>query len=395
MEFQLDDTQRLLVANVRRFVREEIVPLEAVLDPDGFELPTEHRERLIGMTKSMGLYNMAVPVEFGGGGIDVTTQALLHEEMSQHRAGLYATCYGVFGGAGMAQLFDAPDEIKEKYLYPTLRGEKHGFFGLSEPSGGSDPARAIQTKAVKDGDDWVLNGSKLWISGADSADYGLVFARTDAAAGRAGITAFLVDTDTPGFQVRRVVHVLRSSHYPTELTLDNVRVPASHVVGTVGGGFALANDRLTRNRIPYSAECVGVAVAAQRLAVEYSKHRVTFGEPLASRQAIQWMLVDNEIDIRTSRWLTLSAAQRADGGKPFRFETAMAKVTSTEAVGRVIDRSIQIHGGLGVSKDLPLERWYREARIRRIGEGPSEVQRVIMARDLLSGDATSEISIGG
>ncbi|MCC6269090.1 MAG: cyclohexanecarboxyl-CoA dehydrogenase, partial [Dehalococcoidia bacterium] len=160
-------------------------------------------------------------------------------------------------------------------------------------------------------------------------------------------------------------------------------------------GFALANDRLTRNRIPYSAECVGVAVAAQRLAVEYSKHRVTFGEPLASRQSIQWMLVDNEIDIRTSRWLTLAAAQRADTGKPFRFETAMAKVTATEAVGRVVDRAIQIHGGLGVSKDLPLERWYREARIRRIGEGPSEVQRVIMARDLLSGDAASELLIGG
>jgi len=395
VELQLNDAQRLLVANVRRFVREEIVPLEADLDPDGFELPAEHRQRLIKMTTEMGLHNMSVPTEFGGGGIDVTTQALLHEEMSQHRAGLYATCYGVFGGAGMAQLFDASEPIKEKYLYPTLRGEKHGFFGLSEPSGGSDPARAIQTKAVKDGDDWLLNGSKLWISGADSADYGLVFARTDASAGRAGITAFLVDTDAPGFEVRRVVHVLRSSHYPTELTFDNVRVPNTHVVGDVGGGFALANDRLTRNRIPYSAECVGVAVAAQRLAVEYSKHRVTFGEPLASRQSIQWMLVDNEIDIRTSRWLTLAAAQKADSGKPFRFETAMAKVTATEAVGRVVDRAIQIHGGLGVSKDLPLERWYREARIRRIGEGPSEVQRVIMARDLLSGDAASELSIGG
>ncbi len=395
MELQLNEAQRLLVGNVRRFVREEIVPLEADLDPDAFELPAEHRQRLVKMTKDMGLHNMSVPTEFGGGGIDTTTQAVLHEEMSQHRAGLYATCYGVFGGAGMAQLFDASEPIKEKYLYPTLRGEKHGFFGLSEPSGGSDPARAIQTKAVKDGDDWLLNGSKLWISGADSADYGLVFARTDAAAGRAGITAFLVDTDAPGFQVRRVVHVLRSSHYPTELTFDNVRVPSTHVVGDVGGGFALANDRLTRNRIPYSAECVGVAVAAQRLAVEYSKHRVTFGEPLASRQSIQWMLVDNEIDIRTSRWLTLAAAQRADTGKPFRFETAMAKVTATEAVGRVVDRAIQIHGGLGVSKDLPLERWYREARIRRIGEGPSEVQRVIMARDLLSGDAASELSIGG
>jgi len=395
MELQLNEAQRLLVGNVRRFVREEIVPLEADLDPDAFELPAEHRQRLIKMTKEMGLHNMSVPTEFGGGGIDTTTQAVLHEEMSQHRAGMYATCYGVFGGAGMAQLFDASEPIKEKYLYPTLRGEKHGFFGLSEPSGGSDPARAIQTKAVKDGDDWLINGSKLWISGADSADYGLVFARTDATAGRAGITAFLVDTDAPGFEVRRVVHVLRSSHYPTELTFDNVRIPSTHIVGDVGGGFALANDRLTRNRIPYSAECVGVAVAAQRLAVEYSKHRVTFGEPLASRQSIQWMLVDNEIDIRTSRWLTLAAAQRADAGKPFRFETAMAKVTATEAVGRVVDRAIQIHGGLGVSRDLPLERWYREARIRRIGEGPSEVQRVIMARDLLSGDASSELSIGG
>jgi acyl-CoA dehydrogenase len=244
---------------------------------------------------------------------------------------------------------------------------------------------------VRDGDDWVLNGSKLWISGADGADFGLVFARTDPDAGRAGITCFIVDTDMPGFEVRRIVHVLRSTSYPTELTFDDVRVPAKNVVGEVGGGFALANDRLTRNRIPYSAQCIGVSVASQRMAVAYSKQRVTFGEPLSSRQAIQWMLVDNEVDIRTSRWLTLAAAEKADSGKPFRFETAMAKLVATEAAGRVIDRAIQVHGGLGVSKDLPLERWYREVRIRRIGEGPSEVQRVIMARDLLSGDAKSEI----
>ena len=249
MEFQLDDTQRLLVANVRRFVREEIVPLEADLDPDGFELPTEHRERLIGMTKSMGLYNMAVPVEFGGGGIDVTTQALLHEEMSQHRAGLYATCYGVFGGAGMAQLFDAPDEIKEKYLYPTLRGEKHGFFGLSEPSGGSDPARAIQTKAVKDGDDWVLNGSKLWISGADSADYGLVFARTDERrnppprrfvsqrhVGRAGVDAAMDGRIVAAHrEVARIEHRLRLLRGGGGVEI----VPAGGEAGEVGPDIPL------------------------------------------------------------------------------------------------------------------------------------------------------------
>ena len=392
MDLHLSDEQRLLIQTVRRFVREEVVPLEAEMDPDGFEIPEEDHRRLVEMTKQMGLHNMSAPEEFGGAGLDVTTQALLAEEMAQHRAGLYAPCYEVFGGGGLAQLYDASDAIKERYLFPMLRGERHGFFGLSEPSGGSDPARAIQTRAVKDGDDWIINGSKLWISNADAADFGLVFARTDPKAGRAGITAFIVDKEMPGFEVRRIVHVLRSTHYPTELTFDNVRVPSCNVVGQVGGGFALANDRLTRNRIPYSAGCLGVAVAAQRMAIEYSKHRVTFGEPLASRQAIQWMLVDNEIDIRTSRWVTLAAGQKADAGKPFRFEAAMAKLTASEAGGRIVDRAIQIHGGLGVSKDLPLERWYRELRIRRIGEGPSEVQRVIMARDLLSGDATTELA---
>jgi acyl-CoA dehydrogenase len=184
--------------------------------------------------------------------------------------------------------------------------------------------------------------------------------------------------------VRRLVHVLRS-HYTTELSFDNMRIPHANILGEEGGGFAIANENLSRNRIPYAASCNGVAIAAQRMAVEHSRHRVTFGEPLASRQAIQWMLVDNEIDTRTSRWLCLAAAEKADSEQPFRFEAAMAKVYGTEAAGRVVDRSIQIHGGYGVTKDLPLERWYRELRIRRIGEGPSEVQRIIMARDLTSG----------
>jgi alkylation response protein AidB-like acyl-CoA dehydrogenase len=334
------------------------------------------------MVRAMGLYGVDIPPEYGGPGLNLVTRAMIAEEMSQHRAGLYAPCYAVFGG-GLAQLFEANDDQKQRYLYPMLRGEKHGFFALTEPSGGSDPARAIQTRAVPDGDDWVINGAKIFISGADTADFGLVFARTDPSRGRQGITCFIVDADTPGLHVRRIVHTLRSARYATELEFNDLRVPATNILGTLNGGFALANNRLTRNRIPYSAECIGVAVAAQRMAVEYSKHRVTFGEPLASRQAIQWMIVDNAIDIETSRWLTLAAAAKADRGEPFRSETAMAKLVSTEASGRVVDRAIQIHGGYGVTKDLPLERWYREMRIRRIGEGPSEVQRIIMARDLL------------
>ncbi|MHB8575203.1 MAG: acyl-CoA dehydrogenase family protein [Dehalococcoidia bacterium] len=383
MDLELSEEQRLIVETVRRFVIEQIVPLERDMDPDATELPREEKVRLQQMTRSMGFFNPDVPVEFGGAGMDTTTRTLMAEEMSQHRAGLYTPCYGVFGAAALAQLYSGTEEQKQKYLYPALSGEKHGFFGLSEPSGGSDPARAIRTTAVRDGDEWVINGSKLWISGADTSDYGLLFVRTDASKGRNGITCFIVDTDTPGFEVRRIVHVLRSTHPPTELSFDNMRVPHANILGEEGGGFAIANDRLSRNRIPYTAECIGVAVASQRMAVAWSKERVTFGEPLASRQAIQWMLVDNEIDIATSRWLALAAASKADQDQPFRTEAAMCKLVGTESSGRVVDRCIQIHGGLGVSKDLPLERWYREIRIRRIGEGPSEVQRIIMARDLL------------
>jgi acyl-CoA dehydrogenase len=309
---------------------------------------------------------------------------LVTEEMSQHRAGLYAPCYGVFGHGPPGQLYAATPAQKDKFLYPVLRGEKRSFLGITEPSGGSDPARAIQTRGVRDGDEWVINGSKIFNSGADTADFGLVFVRTDPTRGRQGITCFLVETDTPGFVLRRHVQVLRA-HYTTELSFDDMRVANENILGQEGGGFAIANEYLSRQRIPYAAAGIGVAVAAHRMAVEYSRHRVTFGEPLASRQAIQWMLVDNEMDIRTSRWLCLAAADKAQREQPFRFEAAMAKVYGTEAAGRVVDRAIQIHGGYGVTKDLPLERWYRELRIRRIGEGPSEVQRIIMARDLTSG----------
>ena len=385
MDFDPTDEQRLVIDTVRRFVREEILPLEADLDPDASELEPADRDRLVATTKAMGFYGLDIPEEYGGPGIDIVTRTLMAIEMSQHRAGLYAPCYGVFGGAGLAQLYEANDDQKERYLYPTLRGEKRGFFGLTEPSGGSDPARAIRTTAVRSGDDWILNGEKTFISGADRAQYGLIFARNDASMGRSGITCFIVDTDTPGFRVRRVIHTLRSSHYATELELQDARVPAANVLGEVGGGFAIAADRVSRQRIPYAAGCIGLAIRAQEMAIEWSRVRSTFGDVLASRQAIQWMIVDNEIDIRTSRWFTLAAAHRAAKGLPFRTEAAMAKLVATEASARVVDRSMQIHGGYGMTKDLPLERWWRELRIRRIGEGPNEVQRLIIARDLLGG----------
>ena len=383
MNLDPTEEQRQIVATVRRFVREEIVPLEAKLDPDASELPAADFERLNKMVREMGFWGLDIPAEYGGAGIDLVTRTLMAVEMAQHRAGLYAPCYGVFGSAGLAQLYEATEEQKQKYLHPMLRGEKRGFFGLTEPSGGSDPARAIRTRAVKDGSDWIINGSKVFISGADKAHFGLVFARTDAEKGRGGITCFIVDTDMKGFHVRRVVHTLRSSHYATELQFEDLRVPHANILGEVGKGFAIANDRLSRQRIPYAAACIGVAVKAQELAIDYAKQRETFGAPLATRQAVQWMIVDNELDIRTSLWLTLAAAHKADTGQPYRMEAGMAKLVASEAGGRVVDRSMQIHGGYGMTKDLPFERWYREMRIRRVGEGPNEVQRHVIARDLL------------
>ena len=224
MDFTLTEEQQMIVDTTRRFVQSEIVPLEEELDPDAGSLAVEDQDRLVAMTQSMGFYGLDIPEEYGGPGLNTTTRALMAIEMSQHRAGLYNPCYGVFGGAGLAQLYEATDTQKEQWLYPTLRGEKKGCFALTEPSGGSDPARAIQTRGFQDGDEWVLNGSKLYISGADKADYALVFARTSDDPGRNGVTAFIVDTDTPGFHVRRVVHTLRATHYATELQLSLIHI---------------------------------------------------------------------------------------------------------------------------------------------------------------------------
>ena len=386
MDFEPNEQQRLIVEQIRRFVHEEIIPLEAKLDPDASELAKEDFDRLTDKVRGMGFWGLDVPEEYGGAGVDLVTRTLIAFEMSQHRAGLYVPCYGVFGTMGLAQLYEATKDQKERYLKPVLRGEKKGFFGLTEPSGGSDPARAIQTRAVKDGGDWIINGSKVYISGADRADFGLVFARTDPEKGRGGVTCFIVDTDTAGFHVRRIVHTLRSSHYATELAFEDMRVPEKNILGEVNRGFAIANDRLTRQRIPYAAACISVAIKAQEMAIEYAKQRETFGAPLASRQMIQAMIIDNELDIRQSRWMTLAAAHKAESGQPFRMEAGMAKLVASEAGGRVVDRSMQVHGGIGMTKDLPLERWYREMRIRRVGEGPNEVQRLIIARDLLGGN---------
>ena len=382
--YELPESLKMLKQLSRDFTQNEIVPLERDLDYDAYRVDEDVERELQRKAKEIGLWNMGVPKEWGGGGVDTFTMTVVDEERVKHRNGLYGAGYGAYGGGPPPILYKhATQDQVDRFVLPSLAGERRGFFAITEPGGGSDPARAIATHASRDGDDWIVNGSKMFISDSLEADYGLVFCRTDTSAGRAGISCMIVEKGMPGYTVEPIA-VIRPD-YPGLLSFQDVRVPAKNVVGEIGQAWdMLANQLLTTSRIPYSAANLGVAVAAQEMAVAYSMQRVTFGEPLSNRQAIQWMLVDSEIDIRSARWLVWDAAWRVNRGEPFRTESSIAKLVSSEVLGRVVDRSIQIHGGIGLTRDLPLERWYREARIRRIGEGPSEIQRIIIARNIIN-----------
>ena len=379
--YELPQELHMLQQTVRRIIHEEIVPLEQGMDPEATDIDHDTWERLAGMTRDAGLWAMVAPAEYGGGGLGTFGYSVVLEEMAQHRNGLYNAGYGVLGRYPPNVCYEASPEQLEQYVIPTIREGKKVFFAVSEPSGGADPAGAIQTRAVRDGDHWVLNGTKLWISGALQAEWGIVFARTDPGKGREGVSCFFVEPDTPGLTIRPVP-VIRP-YYPTELVFADCVLPKESLLGKEGDGLGMALRLLTKNRFPYSAANIGVAVAALRMAIAYAKQRSTFGRTLSDRQAIQWMLADSEVEIRAARWLTWEGAWKVDRGEEHRHEASIAKLYSSEMLGRVVDRAVQIHGGYGVAKELPLERWYREARVRRIGEGPSEVQRFVIARNLL------------
>jgi acyl-CoA dehydrogenase len=379
--FTLPEELRHLRDQVRRFIREEIIPLEQRLDPDAPGIPDEDFERLAAKTKAAGLWALGAPEEHGGGGLDTFSMSVILEEMSQHRMGLYAPGCGVFGRYPPPAIWAGSKEQIAKYAVPTVREGWRTFFAITEPSGGSDPAGAIQTRAERRGDRWVLNGRKVFISNAHNAKWGIVFARTSKEKGRAGISCFILEPGTPGFTARNI-RTIRTSSIPNDVVLEDCEIPAENLVGAEGQGLELAFELLVKNRFPYSACNLGVAVAAHRMAIEHAKQRSTFGAPLSQRQAIQWMLADAEVEIRACRWLIWEGAWKADRGEDARVEASIAKLYSSEVLGRVIDAAVQIHGGYGVSKEFPLERWYREARVRRIGEGPSEVHRMVIARSL-------------
>lgn len=382
--WELPEELQMLRDTVRRFMATEVLPLEEKLEHDAIGLPPEQRDALREKAKALGLWCLRTPEEHGGAGLGLLATSIVAEEASKCRMGAYIPACGAFGVDPPNVIFmGTPDQI-ERYAKPMIEGRTRAFMAISEASGGSDPARSIRCRAERVGDKYILNGSKMWITGAGRADWGVVYARTGEQGQRGGISSFIVDSSTPGLTMK-AIGVIRS-YEPYELTFDNVEIPVENRLGEEGQGFQIAEKWLVEGRVPYAAGTIGVAQAALDLAIDWAKDRETFGKLLSERQAIQWMLADSEIELRAARLLVWQAAWKADLGQPMKVDASIAKVFATETAFRVVDRCVQIFGGLGVAKEMPLERWFRELRIKRIGEGPSEVQRMVVARSLLSGD---------
>lgn len=378
--WELPEELRMLQATVRRFMQEEVKPVEDRLPHDAYTPEPDDLARLQRKARDLGLWCFETPAEHGGAGLSLLGQCVVAEETAKCRMGMYIAGCGAFG-------FDPPVVIwkgtahQQRFARADVANGTKAFVAISEPSGGSDPGRAIQTRAERKGDRYVINGTKIWISGASMANWGIVFARLGDVPGREGITSFIVDKSRPGVSLSKIP-VIRS-YSPYEVHFDNYEVPVEDRLGEEGKGFAFAEEWLIHARPPYAAQTIGVAQAALDLAIEWVGQRKTFGSTLAEKQAIQWMIADSEVELRAARLLTWQAAWNADLGRDIKVDASVAKVYGTEVAGKVIDRCIQMFGGMGVAQELPLERWYREARIRRIGEGPSEVHRMVIARSIL------------
>lgn len=379
--WSLPEEYELLRDTIGRFMRQEVKPLEDRLEHDAYQLPPEQLRPLQAKARALGLWCFRTPQRYGGAGLSLLGQAIAAEESAKCRMGAYVPACGAFGMDPPNAIFEGTRDQIERYGIPAVESGDKVFVAISEASGGSDPARSIQTRAERRGDRYLLNGTKTWITGAGDAKWGLVFARTGSQGDRGGITCFIVDRNLPGITVRPI-KVIRS-YAPYEVNLQDVEVPVENRLGEEGEGFKLCEKWLVEGRVPYAAGTIGVAQAALEIALDWARQRRTFNSLLGEKQAIQWMLADSEIELRAARLLVYQAAWQADLGRDLKIESSIAKVYATETAGRVIDRCVQILGGLGVAAELPLERWYRELRIKRVGEGPSEVQRMVVARHLL------------
>ncbi len=380
MDFKLPEELQMLQQSLRRYVDNEMIPYERET-LEGNELKPLWRERFQDGMKKLGLWMMDVPEEHGGPGLSLLAKSIVWQELGRTIA-LPAREDGITGPQVRHILFQLQGEMREKYLLPTLRGEKRGCFAQTEPDAGSDPG-GMRTTAVLDGDHYVINGVKRFITGAGKSDFMQLMAATDRAKGsRGGISCFIVDMKTPGVTLTAQYETMMGDK-PWEIVLDNVRVPVSHRVGEEGKGFGLAQKWLGAGRVKHGSRALGVAERALEMAVKYSHQRSTFGKPLAERQGIQWQLTDIWMNLDVATLLVRRAASLIDDGQEARVEAYHCKYFSDEMAFQAIDRCMQIHGGIGLTTDLPIERMWRQQRSYRITEGASEVMRTVIARHVM------------
>jgi acyl-CoA dehydrogenase len=386
VDFSLTDEERRIRDTIRLFVRREIVPLEnEVLRNEragapGLE-PGVLRE-LQEKARRAGFWGIDTPEEYGGIALGPVMSAVLAMELGRTFVPFR------FGGSADNILFAADEEQKRAYLLPTIAGERRSCFAITEPGAGSD-ARAIRTRAVRDGVDWVINGEKTFITGGTEADFCMVFAVTDPDKGAdGGVTCFLVDRDM-GWTSSPIPTM--GEWGPAALNFQDVRVPASGVLGEVGQGFALAMRWIGKGRYMIPARAVGAAERLLQMAIDHANVRESMGHKIAEYQAIQWQIADSQVEVEATKWLTLHAAWRAGRGLDARHASSIAKLHGAVMANDVVDRVLQIHGGMGYTKELPVERWYRELRLLRIFEGTDEIQRRTIARNLLRG----HVKLGG
>ena len=384
MDFELNEEHRLLKDLVRRFVDDELMPLEAgVLDREakgqGLSIGAAETARIDKVSKELGLWGLDAPEDIGGSDLPAVAMIGVNEEL-----GRTVTPYTLPPDSPNLRMLMATvnERQREAYLAPYVRGETVSAIGISEPGAGADPAGMI-TRAERDGDDWVINGRKIWISRADHADFTIVMAVTDKQKrARGGISAFLVDRDTPGFNVlRRIPMIGGAATY--EIALEDCRVPGWKLLGTEGNGFAPMQLRLGTRRLEMAAWSIGMAQRALDMICTFAPTRVTFGQPLSERQAIQWWVADAATKIHATRLMTYDCAWKLDQGRDVRVEISMIKAFATEMAYEIVDRAMQAHGAMGMTKELPLQLMQAKLRTMRIYDGPTEVHKWVVARNLL------------
>jgi len=377
MDFQLTEQQNLFKKTVKEFADKEIKPLASKIDKEEY-FPWELYKKM----GKLGLMGMTVPRNYGGAGIDRASYMIALEEISRV-CGSTGITVEAHNSLGVGHIYEkGTEEQRKKYLPKLLHGEAIAAWALTEPNAGSDAA-SLQTTAVLDGDEWVINGTKQFITSGDIATVTTVMAKTDKTLGAKGISAFIVEKGTPGFSVGVLEDKLGLRGSKTaELILEDCRVPKENLLGEKDLGFVGAMTILDRGRTAIGAMAVGIAQGAFEESLSYAKQRVQFGKPIGKNQAIQWMLADMATSIDAARLLVMRAAFLEDKGLPFSIEASMAKLFASEMAMKATRDAIQIHGGYGYMRDLPLERFYRDVKLTQIGEGTSEVQRMVIAKRL-------------